>query len=682
MRSIFILGALFITLTVSSEETVDTTQVCDTVVVPVKENWPLREQCVSSVSLDKQDIRARGIHNICDLTTVIPGLFIPSYGSAQNTSIYLRGIGSRTNAPAVGIYVDDMPWLNRSSYNTRIGEVERIEVLRGPQNTLYGRNTMGGLIRVVTKNPIDYQGTFIERSMANHYCHYTGISHYQRFSDKLGFTAGVAYRSDGSYFRNISYGQKADADRSLRVHTRLFYRPGEVASLDFLANYELCTQDAFPYYLESLSDNDIYRDQLTRYIGKISSNDDNLYLRHLLNVGMKAERKWPRVTLSNVLAFQLLRDDLSMDQDFTYLSLGTFQQQQHSYTLSEEIALKSQPDAWRHWEWITGASFNGLWLHTCVDDTEQYDTPSRSAALFHQSTWRDIFNVKGLNLTVGFRAEYEHAGFSCSNLLDGKLCEDWWQLMPRTSLQYSFSKGNVYGTVSRGYKSGGYNGVINNGTPQLYRPEYAWNYELGTHLNLVRDRLIVDASVFLTNITDLQMAQVAPSGLEVVTENAGRSRSCGGEFSLLAKFSDRLQAHATYGYTHATFTDYMFSADVSYKGNYVPFVPRHSVDMGAIYGFPLPKILNRQLMDRMNVSVNWHGLGHLYWTEDNLVSEPFYNALDAKLTFYRKQLEFAVWANNIFDNRCRTVYFQRLGRGYSQQNKPFQCGFEVRMFFK
>ncbi len=665
MRIIFIIVALFFAQNV----------------IRAEDETTLREQGLSSVSLTAKDIRERGLYDISDLSQVVPGLFIPSYGSAQSTAIYLRGVGSRTNTPAVGLYVDDMPWLQNSSFSTRIGEVERIEVLRGPQSTLFGTNAMGGLIRVITRNPIDYQGTFVERSMANHGCHYTGISHYQRFSEKLGFTAGVAYRSGGRFFKNNYTGVKVDADRSLRAHTRLLYQPSAADKIDFLANYELCTQDVFPYYLESVSDDNPFKDQLTQDIGKISSNDDNLYLRHLLNVGLKAEHDWPKVTLSNVLAFQLLNDDLNMDQDFTHLSLGTFQQLQHSRTLSEEIILKSRPGVWRHWEWVTGASLNGQWLHTWVNDTEQFDTPTKSAALYHQSTLRDIFNAKGLDFTMGLRLAYEHVGCSYTNQSDAQLGDGWWQLLPRTSLQYSFSKGNVYGTVSRGYRSGGYDCLVNNGAPQLYRPEYAWNYELGTHLNLLRNKLFLDASVFLTNVTDQQIVQMAPSVLELTTKNAGKSRSLGGELSLRSKLTDRLQAHATYGYTHATFTDYKFSADVSYKDNYVPFVPQHSFDLGANYGLPMPKILGRQLLDGMNIIANWHGLGRFYWTEDNLSSEPFYNALDAKLSFYRKHLEFAVWANNIFDNRCRTIYFLQMGRGYSQRNKPFQCGFEVKLHF-
>ena len=110
MRIIFIIGTLLVTQGVMRAEG----------------NTRLREQSLSSVSLDANDIRERGLYDIADLTQVVPGLFVPSYGSSQTTAIYLRGVGSRFGSPAVGLYVDDMPWLQNSSFHTRISEVERI----------------------------------------------------------------------------------------------------------------------------------------------------------------------------------------------------------------------------------------------------------------------------------------------------------------------------------------------------------------------------------------------------------------------------------------------------------------------------------------------------------------------------------------------------------------------------
>ena len=148
-----------------------------------------------------------------------------------------------------------------------------------------------------------------------------------------------------------------------------------------------------------------------------------------------------------------------------------------------------------------------------------------------------------------------------------------------------------------------------------------------------------------------------------------------------AQLTDRLQAHASYGYTHSSFTENVLSSGVSCEGNRVPFIPQHAVDLGANYTISLPKILDRQLLDHMVVRANWHGLGKIYWTEDNQVSEPFYTALDAKISFYRKHVEFGVWAANIYNSRCRTFYFQSMNRGYYQMNKPFQCGFELKLNF-
>ena len=472
---------------------------------------------------------------------------------------------------------------------------------------------------------------------------------------------------------------KVDADRSLRTHTRLLFRPDEVSKIDFFANYELCSQDAFPFYLESVSDDDYFKDELTPDVGHITSNDDNTYLRHLLNIGLKTEYNWPNVILGNVLGFQLLNDELKMDGDFTHLSLSTVQQMQRSRTLGEEIILKSRPGVWRHWEWITGAGFSCQWLSQQfspeLGTPRLSDTPTNSAALYHQSRFCDIFNAKGWDVTLGLRLEYEYARYSGES-------NDWWQLLPSFSMQYSFAKGNVYGTVSRGYRSGGYDCHVSD-VPSLclYKPEYAWNYELGTYLNPVKDKLSVEASVFLTNVSDLQLGQTGPFWLGEITRNAGRSRSFGGELSIRAQLTDRLRAHAGYSYTHASFTEYVLSSGISCEGNRVPFAPQHAVDLGANYTISLPKILDRQLLDRMVVSANWHGLGKIFWTEDNLVSEPFYSALDAKITFYRKHLEFGVWAANIYDSRSRTFYFQSMKRGYAQLNRPFQCGFEMKLDF-
>ena len=113
-----------------------------------KENRKLRELPAATTVLSQKDMQANQVNSVKRLSGLIPNIFIPEYGSKLTTSIYIRGIGSRINTPAIGLYVDNIPYIDKSAFDFNYSDIERIDVLRGPQGTLYGRNTMGGLIKV------------------------------------------------------------------------------------------------------------------------------------------------------------------------------------------------------------------------------------------------------------------------------------------------------------------------------------------------------------------------------------------------------------------------------------------------------------------------------------------------------------------------------------------------------
>lgn len=139
----------------------DTLKVIDVeeivVIAAPKENRKLREQPTAVTMLSQQDMQANQVNSIKSLTALVPNIFIPDYGSKLTSAIYIRGIGSRINTPSVGLYVDNVPYIDKSAFDFNYADIEGIDVLRGPQGTLYGRNTMGGLIKVHTKSPFSYQ---------------------------------------------------------------------------------------------------------------------------------------------------------------------------------------------------------------------------------------------------------------------------------------------------------------------------------------------------------------------------------------------------------------------------------------------------------------------------------------------------------------------------------------------
>ncbi|MBP5393960.1 MAG: TonB-dependent receptor, partial [Bacteroidaceae bacterium] len=718
-------------------DTLSVRQMDEVVVVSTpKEHNALREQPLASTSLGQAQLLEKSITGIKDLSAHIPGLFIPTYGSRLTSSIYLRGVGSRIGTPAVGMYIDNVPLANMSSMDQDLSDADRIDVLRGPQGTLFGRNTIGGLIRVFTKNPMSYQGTDLMLSGATYNNYRARVTHHHRPSDRFAFSAGVGYEHLGGYFRNQALGGKhADRSDDIAANWRGIFIPSDKVRLDLTARYQWTRQGGYPYAAKQGPD-----------AGEVAYNRASSYLRNLLTLGLNAEHDLGRVMMTSTTGFQFLRDDMFMDQDFSRADLYSLQQKQKSKTLSEEIAVKSKGNG--RWQWTSGVNFQYQWLRTDApvtfyqegvdwlsdvinsslpDLTEQgmgpmsialknnvmpmggiFQTPTLNAGLFHQSS---IEIVKHLTFTAGLRADYEHQrmeydapgnvdfdfainstrpqnsvvlnGLHIAPSFLGRTSRHDWHILPKASLQYDFGQtANIYASVSRGYRSGGYNvqmfsdllqvemrremmsaidagteayltnlfagnpyvpaghvdmimGRIRSGMPTVeqpnvakaasYKPETAWNYELGTHLNLLDGRLKADLATFWIETHDLQLSQMAESGMGRITVNAQRSRSIGMEAAVQAVLSDHLYLDGSYGYTHATLRH---SGTDEHPSDFrVPFAPQHTATLGAKYVWH-----TRGWLQHISLYAGSKANGRIYWTRENDLSQPFYALLDSRLT--------------------------------------------------
>ena len=156
-------------------------------ITAIKQGLSLRREAVAASVLDGRDIRLGGVDAIKDATALAPNFFIPDYGSRMTSSIYVRGLGTRIEQPVVGLNIDNVPIADKNMYDLDMSDIERIEILRGPQSTLYGRNTMCGVINVYTTSPLAYQGVRFnaEYGSRNHYR--IASSAYNKFGEGLGF---------------------------------------------------------------------------------------------------------------------------------------------------------------------------------------------------------------------------------------------------------------------------------------------------------------------------------------------------------------------------------------------------------------------------------------------------------------------------------------------------------------
>ena len=768
------------------------------VIATPKENRKLRELSAATTVLSQKDMQANQVNSVKRLSGLIPNIFIPEYGSKLTTSIYIRGIGSRINTPAIGLYVDNIPYIDKSAFDFNYSDIERIDVLRGPQGTLYGRNTMGGLIKVHTKSPFTYQGTDIRMGAATYNDYNVSLTHYHRISDQFAFSTGGFYEHTGGFYQNSARNnERVDKGNAGGGRFRGIYLPKDNLKLDLNVSYEYSDQGGYPYFYTGITQEGVNKgktEEREEMIGKIAYNDRSNYYRNLLNAGFNVEYQAKNFILSAVTGYQHLKDRMFLDQDFTEKNIFNLTQKQKLNTISEEIVLKSKPN--RKWEWTTGifgfyqtlntdgpvtfkedgvketieGNTNSIFenlgnkapkmsmsvLNPTLRVSGNFDTPIWNGAIFHQSTFNNLF-TKGLSFTVGLRLDYEKMSMKYNSASDplnfdfnfamgpmvitakdliadaaynGKLSEDYVQLLPKFALQYEWKKGNnVYATVSKGYRSGGYNvqmfsdiitgqqahsmveaikksaefekystlieGMIGDKMPAIpevkdattYKPEYSWNYEVGTHLTLWEGKLWADLAAFYMDTRDQQLSQFIGSGLGRTTINAGKSNSYGAEASLRASLTNELSLNASYGYTYATFTDYIINeADkdgnltvkADYNGKYVPFVPKHTLNIGGEYAITCS---SRSIFDRVVFQANYNAAGRIYWTELNDVSQSFYGTLNWRANLEKGNAMISFWARNFLDKDYAAFYFETMNKGFMQKGRPVQFGIDLRCRF-
>ena len=208
-----------------NEPKVDTLIAVDRVqITAIKQGSELRRESVASSVLSGRTLEMRGVSAVKDVMTDVPNLFMPDYGSRTTSSIYVRGMGTRIDQPVVGMNVDNVMLADKNLYDTELQDIERTEFLRGPQATLYGRNTMGGVINVYTLSPLTYQGVRLRADYGSRNSFRVAASSYNRFNEKFGFSVSAQYSHCDGYWRNAFNNSLCDREDGGNFRTKFQYR--------------------------------------------------------------------------------------------------------------------------------------------------------------------------------------------------------------------------------------------------------------------------------------------------------------------------------------------------------------------------------------------------------------------------------------------------------------------------
>lgn len=707
-----------------------------------KETNSLKSLPAAVSILSPLNLKSLQVHSLKDLSAFVPNFFIPNYGSKMTTPLYIRGVGARTGTQTVSMYVDNIPYFNTTSFDTELYDIQRIEALRGTQGALYGRNAMGGILNIYTYSPINYKGTSAALSAGNYGYLSGNLSHYQSLGDNMGFSVSGYYKEDDGFFENSYTGKKADASKNVggRVKFAWNITPRWFAQLS--SSFDYTDQDAFPYIkmgedkVSMNSPSSYNRTLLTnglslKYAGdKFEFNSTTGY--QYLDDNMHMDQD---LTAYPIFTINQIQKQHSLSQEFTLKSntksnyqwsngvYGFYDNQKtlppvHMLEDGIKMILQAQMDRLHQ----TVPSFPTItYTDTDMLMDGTYKKPTYGGAIFHQSTFNNILGTKGLSFTAGLRLDYEktkldYSAGTIANLtiqpsgspmifpmkvdttLRGNLSKDYLEILPKFILKYDINPNSfLYFSVSRGYKAGGYNiqgfadilsdvlknKIMNYRTPDKepkidvesiidYDPEYTWNYEFGGQVDIVKNTLALNFSLFYIDVTDIHITDFVESGSGRITKNEGRAVSKGFELGLKARPCTGFYLYANYGFSDAKFKNEKL------MNKHTSFAPESTLAVGANIS---KNFKNSAILDRITFDPNFTGVGKIYWTEANDLSQGFYGLFNARLAFQKGIFGLEFWGKNIFDRKYNAFYFESMSTPYVQYGKPAQYGATINVNF-
>ncbi len=332
-----------------NESKVDTLIAVDRVqITAIKQGSELRREAVAASVLGGRTLTMLGVSAVKDVMTDIPNLFMPDYGSRTTSSIYVRGMGARIDQPVVGMTVDNVQLADKSLYDTELQDIERIEFLRGPQATLYGRNTMAGVINLYTLSPLTYQGVRLRADYGSQNAFRVSASSYNKLGEKFGFSVSAQYAHHDGYWLNSYNNSLCDKENSGNFRTKFQYRDGAL-SIDNTLAFSVVEQGGYPYEYIGSPNPAKHREEL---VGKICYNEPSTYGRIAVSDGLSVRYDFDKFSLASITSYQYMNDKMHIDNDFLPEYYFTLEQRKQQHQIAEDFMLSSKSEG--KYRWLAG----------------------------------------------------------------------------------------------------------------------------------------------------------------------------------------------------------------------------------------------------------------------------------------------------------------------------------------
>ena len=652
-----------------------------------RRNESLEKVPVAVSAFTSEDLKDLQADNIDGLQGAVPNMnIVQGRGSSSAVNIFIRGIGQpdalQTFDPGVGMYVDDVYYSRIQGALINLFDVERVEVLRGPQGTLYGKNSTGGAVKVVTKNPTDTTEASVEGTVGN-FGKYEGKFYLAgRLSGPWSASiAGAVTKTDGYVEDPVTHHEYNDEDTKA-VRAKLRYHASD--AFDAVLSLDHTKQDTgltLGQPVSALTRTDFVLgpvvllhpnlDQKYNFQTRTSfSPDKGQKLTHegaALALTWKLSEAW---NLKSISAFRKLDSKSYIDIDASQFQLGDVLVDFHQKQASQELQL--QYDNGSNLQAIYGLYYlnekvpshqeayaNDLFSNGGVPvsflRTIDDNLRTTSAAAFAHVNWEF---VPSWTLAAGVRYSSDHKdydrttsvfwnstslylGFIPFPVLNGapvafNANKRWNAWTPTVSLQKQFDPQTMaYISASRGFKSGGFNGRANSAAETKtaeYNPEYVWTYEAGLKWRSADNKLQANVAAFHSDYTDFQarVSEIQNPGSITPTFafpvlNAAKLKMDGIEIEAAAVLGQGTRLSAQIGLMNARYAKFVDArldpANPAYNPNlhkHVPFSPSKTLRLAATQSFNLAD------GGAITLGADWSYRGETWLSVDN------YDALSQK----------------------------------------------------
>lgn len=637
-------------------------QLEEIVVTAQKREQPIQSAAIAVSAFSGDWMDKAGIKDIVDLALYTPGVVVSNNSSAGR--VYVRGVGNNLDflgsQGAVALHTDGVyqarPW---GVYYDFI-DVERVEVLRGPQGTIYGRNATGGAVNIISTATTEDLTAKAKISLGNYDEIKLGGTVSSAITENVAGRISFSRKTRDGYTENMVPGLR-DLDNedwwALRGELRIALNDdlemrvlGNYLSRESTGQAVVPTTDGLAAQLGARSNTDPF---------VVSHNIDSFF--DAQNDGAAVLGTWrirDGLTFESITAYAQNAISELIDTDGTELDAISFQNREGHKQISQELRLHGIA-ANDKLDWLAGVFYldeNTSDVGVVFIPAFGFDVPVggnvdvNALAVFTQGTFA---LSDRMGITIGLR--YSDEQKRVSSQAGGDDQSSWNDWTPHVALDYQVTENAfVYASITKGFKSGGYNVL---GTGEVFGPENVWSYEVGGKTDWFADRLRINSAVFYSRYKDQQVNTFTGAGLAGI-ENAAESTIFGVEVEAFAAPVVALEFGATFSYLNAEFDGYLaadpFLGVVNLSGVRMSNAPEYSVSVFADYSLPM----KTQAEIALHVDYLWQDDVKYDVFDNSTTSQSAFGIVNANISYEApgKNWKLGLWIRNITDERYFTSH--------------------------